>query len=224
MYQGWKDLLFAHWRVPVESLRGRVPAPLVLDLFDGEAWVAVTPFLMTDVHARGLPALPGMSEFPELNFRTYVRLRDRPGVFFFSLDADSTAAVTGARLFYRLPYHSAEMRLIRQGDWIHYQSRRRDANAEFVGRYRPEGEVFEPAEGTLEHFLTERYALYAVLRNGQALRAEIHHPPWRLRAAEAEFERNTIGEASGIVLSQKPALLHYSQLQETLVWPPQIVT
>jgi uncharacterized protein YqjF (DUF2071 family) len=222
MYQGWEDLLFAHWRVSIESLRERIPSPLVLDLFDGQAFVGLVPFVMTGVHARGLPALPGLARFPELNLRTYVRLNEHAGVFFFSLDADNAPAVVTARTFYRLPYHAAAMSAERRGEWIQYRSRRRHGNAEFVARYRPVGDVFVPRPGSLEHFLTERYALFTVLRDGRALRADIHHPPWRLRAAELEIERNTVSEAAGIVLPAGPPLLHFSELQETLVWPPRI--
>jgi len=222
MYQAWKHLLFAHWPVPIESLRGRLPSSLTLDLFEGQAFIGVVPFVMTGVHARGLPPLPGLAEFPELNVRTYVRLRERPGVFFFSLDADNAPAVFTARTFYRLPYHHAEMNVERQGEWIHYSSRRRQGSAGFAGRYRPLGEVFEPRPGTLEHFLTERYTLYTVLRDGRPLRADIHHPRWRLRAAELEIRQNTVAEPSGFALPDRPPLLHYSELQETLVWAPQL--
>src|SRR5262245_21870931 len=108
MAQTWNDLLFAHWPIEPASMRGLVPTQLALDTFDQRCWVSVTPFYMTNVRARGVPALPGLSRFPELNVRTYVMVGNRPGVFFFSLDAGNLAAVWTARKFYRLPYFRAQ--------------------------------------------------------------------------------------------------------------------
>ena len=103
MTQTWHDLLFAHWPVPAESLARLVPSPFELDLFEGRAWLGIVPFVMTNVAPRGVPALPGLSSFPELNVRTYVRVGGRPGVYFFSLDAASVLAVRAARLLLHLP-------------------------------------------------------------------------------------------------------------------------
>lgn len=224
MFQSWRELLFAHWRVPTDVLRALVPAQLELDQFEGSAWLALTPFLLSDLHARGLPPIPGLSEFPEMNLRTYVRYGGRPGIFFFSLDAANAAAVLTARATYRLPYQTADMRMRWDRGWFHYTSRRRDGDAEFVGRYRAIGEAREPVHGTLEYFLTERYALYSVLRNGRVLRGQIHHRPWLLQDAEAEIQQNTVPAAHGISVSQQPELLHFSSRQDTLVWPPEILS
>src|SRR5690606_31714844 len=152
---------------------------------------------------------------PELNVRTYVSVDERPGVYFFSLDAGSRLAVWGARNFFRLPYHHADMEVRREGEWVRYRSRRlasrREAGAGFRARYRPAGETFTAAHGTLEHFLTERYCLYAVLHGGRVLRVDIDHAPWPLQPAEAEIEANTMTEASGIALPDRPPLLHFSR-------------
>src|SRR5437867_5100192 len=103
----WHDLLFLHWPVRPEIIRPLIPNGLELDTFDGAAWIGVVPFRMTGVRLRWLPPLPGISAFPELNVRTYVRVRDRPGVYFFSLDAGSRTAVAMARAWFHLPYFHA---------------------------------------------------------------------------------------------------------------------
>jgi uncharacterized protein YqjF (DUF2071 family) len=235
LFQSWRELLFAHWPLPREVLRPLVPPQLILEEFDGTAWVGQTPFLLTGLRPRLLPSLPGISTFPELNLRTYVRVGDRPGIFFFSLDAASRLAVLGARTLYRLPYFHAEMRIESRAGWIHYRSRRIDdganagtgaapgTGAEFIARYRPDGPIFNAEPGSIEHFLTERYALYVVLRDGKILRGAIHHRPWPLQSAEAEIERDTIPTAHGITLPNRPPLLHFSARQDTLVWPPRLV-
>ncbi len=208
MTQTWNDLLFADWPVTPEALRPHVPSELSLDIFDGTCWIAVTPFYMTGIRARGLPPVPGLSRLPELNVRTYVSAGDKPGVYFFSLDAGNRAAVWGARTFYKLPYFYARMLVQSHGDFISYESHREKCGAEFRGRYRPTAAVRLRDTGTLEHWLSERYCLYTVSR-GDVYRAEIHHAQWPLRDAEAEIEINTMAAAAGIVLPRKltPAAL-----------------
>lgn len=227
MAQSWHDLLFAHWPVPAAQLRRLVPAPLPIDTFQGLAWVGVVPFWMSGVRLRGLPALPGLSAFPELNVRTYVVVDGKPGVYFFSLDAGSPLAVLIARAWYRLPYHYAHMRVDRRDDEVRYVSRRVRSGgpvAEFAARYRPTGSP-EPAEpGTLAHFLTERYCLYTVSRRGHVFRAEIHHPPWALQPAEATILRNTMAAAAGIELPDAPPLLYFANRQEMVAWSPVRLT
>ncbi|HUF12765.1 MAG TPA: DUF2071 domain-containing protein [Longimicrobiales bacterium] len=220
MYQRWERLLFAHWPIDVTELRGLVPPPLVIDQHEGRAWVGITPFHLSELRGRGLPRVPGASSFPELNVRTYVRLGDRPGVFFFSLDAGSLLAVGAARTAYALPYHHANMSIEQHGEWLHYHCAR-DSRAAFEGRYRPVGEEFTAAPGSLEAFLVERYALYTVPRPNRTHRADIHHAPWRIRSAEAEITRNTMADAAGIRLPDRAPLLHYAERQDVVVWPPK---
>ena len=129
MTQTWHDLLFAHWAVDAALLRERVPRALDLDLYEGRGWIGVVPFRMTNVAPRGVPGLPGLSAFPELNVRTYVRVGDKPGVFFFSLDAASRIAVGLARVLFGLPYFTASMNVHRNDGMIRYESRRKSASS-----------------------------------------------------------------------------------------------
>lgn len=225
MGQVWHELLFAHWPIPADRLRTRMPRGLTLDTYDGQAWLGIVPFRMSNVHPRGVPSVPWLSAFPELNVRTYVVAEDRPGVYFFSLDAANPVAVALARSFFHLPYLNARMRCVLTGDTVVYTSHRSDhraAPAELIGTYRPVGPVFVPRPGTLEHWLTERYCLYTEHR-GTLYRGDIHHVPWPLQPAEAEFTRNTLARSHGIDLPETAPLLHYSHLQEVVVWPLQTV-
>jgi uncharacterized protein len=219
MTQTWHELLFAHWPLPPELVRPLVPSQLLLDAYQGQCWLAVTPFRMSNVHPRGLPAIPGFSRLPELNVRTYVKFEGKPGVYFFSLDAGLLSAVFAARTFYRLPYFYARMNVASAADEIRYHSLRRvPANAEFRGRYRPGAPAQLRTPGSLEHWLTERYCLYTTAGRS-VYRAEIHHLPWPLQDAEAEFEVNTMAAAAGIALPDVPPLLHFSRKLDVLVWP-----
>src|SRR5215207_8486826 len=146
MTQTWHDLLFTHWPVDPVLLRAKVPESFDVDLFEDRAWIGVIPFHMTNVSPRGVPSLPWLSEFPELNVRTYVRVGDRAGVYFFSLDAGSALAVTAARTLLNLPYHRAEMTVERSGSGIIYHSARSDgSNGHFDATYEPNGTPFQPS-------------------------------------------------------------------------------
>jgi len=219
MTQSWHDLLFAHWPLDPDTLRDKVPAKLPLDLFDGCAWIGVVPFHMTNVAPRGVPSLPLVSAFPELNVRTYVTLGGKPGVYFFSLDAASTLAVIGARIVFNLPYYRAAMAVQRGPQRVTYRSARRSrTNAQFAASYGPVAPVAEARPGTLEYFLTERYCLYAITRNGETRRLEIHHRQWPLQLADAQMAVNTMTTAVGIMLPRVEPLLHFAKRMDVLTW------
>lgn len=220
MEQTWRDLLFAHWPVLPATLRPHVPPTLHLESFEGTAWLAITPFRMTGVRARGMPALPGLSEFPEINVRTYVSFGGKPGVYFFSLDAANLLAVQAARLAFHLPYFHAEMSAEPFGNGVSYRTRRRETPpAEFEAHYEPEEKMFRALPGTREHFLAERYCLYAV-DEGRVFRAEIHHEPWQLQPARAEIRHNTMGAAIGFFPAEPP-VLHFSRRLKVRIWLPE---
>jgi uncharacterized protein YqjF (DUF2071 family) len=225
MKQRWHDLLFAHWPIAPDKLRALVPSELELDLYDGSAWAAVAPFWMSGIRGRLAPPVPFLNKFCELNVRTYVRYKGIPGVYFFSLDAGSVAAVLGARASYKLPYFHAAMLVRSFGEEFHYSSSRLQMPrpADFHARYRPVSAPRVREKSSIEHFLTERYCLYAVHR-GSVLRAYIHHAPWQLQDAEAEFEINTVAQADGIELPADKPLLHYSRMIEVLVWWPEKIS
>jgi len=219
--QRWQDLLFAHWRVPAEALAARLPPGLALQTFDGSAWLAVVPFRMFGVRGRGLPRVPGLSSFDELNVRTYVERDGRPGVWFFSLDAAQPLAVRAARTAFHLPYLDADMACLPEGEGLRYRSvrtHRGEAPARFEGTYGPVGEVFAARPGSLEHWLTERYCLYAADAANRLYRAEVHHRPWPLQPAWAEIRENTLAAALGLDLGRPPDSLLFSRDIGVVAW------
>lgn len=223
----WEDLLFAHWPVAPDHLRPLLPPGLVLDTFEGEAYLGVVPFRMRRVRPRGLPPLPWLSAFAETNVRTYVRRPDgtRPGVWFVSLDAANPLAVRIARRHFHLPYYDARMRCRCEGETVTYRTvrtHRGEPPVRLEGRYAPGGPVETARPGSLDHWLTERYCFYAHGR-GRLLRGEVHHAPWPLQPASAELTANTLAEPLGVHLDRCPPLLAFARRLDVLVWSPVVV-
>jgi uncharacterized protein YqjF (DUF2071 family) len=226
MHQRWTNLLFAHWPVSAASLRPLLPPSLTLDTYQGVAWVGVIPFHMSNVRPRGIPPLPWVSAFHELNVRTYVRVGERAGIWFFSLDASNPLAVRAARAVVHLPYYDARMRMgvAADGSVVYRSDRthRGAAGASLDASYRPEGEAHHAARGTLEYFLVERYELFSASRRG-LLHVKVAHRPWPLQPASARIVLNTMGEAAGITLEGEPAHLHFARRLDVRVWLPSSV-
>ena len=220
--QSWRDLLFLHWPVPAADLRRLVPPELTVQEFGGTSGVGVVPFRMAGVMRRPLPDLPGVSAFPELNVRLYVEADGRPGVWFLSLDATNPLAVWAARRFFHLPYVRADIAMTPDGDGVHFASQRRGHPARFAARYRPTGDASTAAAGTVEHWLTERYCLYARRPDGAILRNDVHHVPWPLQSAEAEVETNTMLDAHGLSADGAP-LCHFARRIDVVVWDAERV-
>ena len=220
MGQTWENLLFAHWAVEPAELRRLLPTGLPLDVRDGKAWLGITPFKVVGLRLRGLLPFPVVSNFLELNVRTYVTLDGKPGIWFFSLDAGSPLAVEAARRAYRLPYFRADMTARAFGSRIEYVSSRVEADAvpaTFSGTYEARGPEFNAAADTLEYFLTERYCLYAE-HEGQLFRAEIHHAPWPLREAELQLQLNSM-PPPGVELPDEDPHLLLAPRQDVVIWP-----
>lgn len=234
MFMRWEMLAFLHWPVDPGILRPMIPDALELDTFNGFAWVGVVPFLMRDTRPRYLPAIPGLSTFPELNVRTYVSTpapdgasdaQRKPGVWFFSLDAANRVAVETARRTFFLPYLHASMTCDHQRDGsVRFTSVRRDSralDARFEAVYRPTAPPSLARAGSLDWFLTERYCLYAQhARRGHILRGDIHHMPWSLQPCEIDIDDNDVAAAAGITVdgATNPPVVHYAASLDVVAW------
>ena len=205
VHMTWADIAFAHWRVPVDTMRRLVPAELELDTHDGDAWVGLIPFTMQDCRFRGVPPLPGLGRFLECNVRTYVRHRGVPGVWFFSLDAASRLAVIGGRVIWGLNYRLARFERRVEGGTIRYGLSRHKGDGAGRLDWTPGAALPPHGPGSLEHFLVERYHLYA-LRHGKLLRGRVDHEPWPLRTATAAEIDPGLVAAAGIEVEGEPVM------------------
>lgn len=230
MKQTWSDLLFLHWRVSAKELRPLVPERLEIDTLHGEAWVGLVPFTVSGARPRFVPPLPFVSSFHEVNVRTYVHHQGRdPGVWFFSLDAANRLVVKAAKILYHLPYRYADIDLTVQEHTevptepkprrLHFVSRRQaDMPPDVDVRYGP-GDVPRPAPpGTLEHFLAERYVLYAT-HERRLFRARVHHVPYPLQPGVVEHLRERLVAAAQIQRPDSEPLAHYAAGVDVDIWP-----
>ena len=221
MRMRWCDLLFAHWAVEATVLRRLLPEGLALDLLNGRAYVGAVPFRMENIAPRGVPAIPGLHAFPELNLRTYVTAGGKPGVWFFSLDAGQKLGVRIARRLFHLPYFDAKFEVAGVREEVKYsalRTHRGAIKADFSASYHPVGPVFRSEPGTLASWLTDRYCLYAADLAGQLFRGDIDHEPWPLQLAEADVQANTLGDWLGIEMRGAPDTLHFAKSLEVKAW------
>ncbi|HUE83120.1 MAG TPA: DUF2071 domain-containing protein [Pyrinomonadaceae bacterium] len=221
MHQNWGKLLFMHWPIDAGLLRPLIPPALEIDTYDGSAWIAIVPFTMWDIRPLPpyMPPVPGLAAMHELNVRTYVQIDGEPGVWFFSLDCNSRAAVLAARTFFFLPYYNADIDLKQEGQTIDYTLKRTDSpSAAFSARWEIGAPLPTAEPGSLEFFLTERYCLYSA-RKEKIYRARIQHQPWPLQRAEVSAFSSTIIEASGLPELTSEPLLHYAEELSVEIWP-----
>jgi len=233
LHQNWHHLLFLHWQVPVDDLQRMIPPELTIDTFEGKAYVGLVPFTLTGVRPVMAPPLPWISTFHEVNVRTYVHLAGRdPGVWFFSLDASSNIAVAAARAAYKLPYFHSQIEFSVTNDplpAVDFDAHRDDEKGQKPAngriRYTPmDGIVAAASPGTIEHFLIERYILYASDGDHHVHRARVHHQPYPVQRADLLECEETLVWAAGIRRPQDSPLKHYARELNVKVYPLERVT
>lgn len=224
MHQKWRDALFIHWPVDPQVLRGLIPQPLSIDTFDGQAWIGITPFKVESARPKFMPMLAWLSDFHEVNVRTYVHLNGAPGVWFFSLDANSRMVVSGARALVNLPYRHADIAVTSRDGRFDWRCRRDDAEAPgtFEATWTVGAKLPAPEPGSLAFFLVERYALYTT--KGQAIeQGRVFHSPWLLREATVTKLSASLVKASGLPEPGKEIVVHASPGVEVDLWPVESV-
>jgi len=210
MYQKWRDLLFLHWAFEPALIQQTLPPGLRVDCFDGQAYVGIVPFFMRDIRPRFLPSVPWISNFLELNVRTYVfDEKGTPGVWFYSLDCSQPVAVWLARTFFRLPYFWASMRspqnqLMTPQQETVYFSQRRGEGAGSRYRYRGEGELKTAVPETLEFFLVERYILFSPLAHDGLGSGQVVHAPYTFSNASVPEWDGIPLQLAGLPLPNRP--------------------
>jgi uncharacterized protein YqjF (DUF2071 family) len=205
MHQSWRELLFLHWDFPPDVIQQTLPRGLTVDTFEDRAWLGIVPFFMRDIRPRWSPCIPGISNFQEVNLRTYVYdEKGTPGVWFFSLDANQRLGVWWGRTLYSLPYHAARMRSVcdRSTGRVSFTSQRRGTPASQTCRYdyQPSGAPRSAQPGTLEFFLVERYVLFAGSSQGVNWSVQVAHAPYEISDVDLRHWDEHLIELSGLPL------------------------
>jgi uncharacterized protein YqjF (DUF2071 family) len=232
--QSWNDVLLMHFAVEPHLLRRLVPDGLTLELYDGMAWLTVASLCISHVRPSGVPPMPGISYFSQVNLSTYVTAEGKPGIYYLSGDTTNLSAVWIARMFLRLQYWHASIQVSgatvknrKSADAaIRFHASRLHGPAAVGGpatlelAYTPLGEVQWARASSLDEFLVERYCVYSWFGR-RYYRIETHHLPWPLQAAHVELRVNTMAEPLGLVLPAQPDLCHYSRALKMLTWAPE---
>lgn len=211
-YQSWRNLLFIHWRVNADAIQALLPDGLTIETFDGAAWVGLVPFSMERVRPWWSPPVPGVSWFLETNVRTYVRhVSGQTGVWFFSLDANHRLAVSVARRFWNLNYVLSDLQLKLDGGQIRCTGNRihlPDADYNIAAEIDTAAQLTQAAEGSLDHFLLERYHLFARRPDGKFFVGQVHHEPYSYRPVTSLQLKQTMLAANGCDMTDDKAPDH----------------
>ena len=211
LVQQWRYLTFMHWEVSPKLLYPYLPKGIELDLFEGKGYIGLIPFLMKDVHPRLLFPVDGISNFPEFNIRTYVKVKNKPGVFFLTLDAQSYITCLYAPYAYGLPYNYCKGNITVENKKYIWNSYRRKRGFELSGFSMIKSEAIIPDKGSLEEFLFERYCLFSI-RNKKICIGYTKHNPWSVHRAHAKLVTNNLTKSFklGIKNLLEPELVHIS--------------
>jgi uncharacterized protein len=209
-YQEWHDVIFAHWKLPVPVLQPLIPVGLELDLYEGDAWVSLVAFSIVGLRPRYFPSLSLLSDFHEINLRTYVTRNGKPGIYFFSLEAEKLGSSLMSKLISGLPYMKSS--ISRKANL--YESENEKMGFRLSISYRPQGKVRE--KSPLERWLLERYCLFHHL-SGRMYGIDIHHMEWPMQDLEIEKQDIQYRLAGNTGLGE-PDLFHYAEGVQVLTW------
>jgi hypothetical protein len=211
--QHWRDLLFAHWRIPARTLRPLVPAELDLDTWEGTAWVTAVAFRLEQVRVSWFPACRLVPNFVELNLRTHVRRRGEPAIYFVSMHANSRIGVTLGRWFTPLPYAFAPIDYTDSSKFWRFHAHQRSARSReplFRAEFQPNAPLENVDARSLDGWLLERYVAFNSWRRGKLYRMTAQHPPWQAQTLRAQVTARALGQPWAMDLGRAPDLCHFS--------------
>ncbi len=209
-YQEWNNAIFLHWQVELTELEKVVPKELEIDLFEGKPWVSVVAFTMEKIRPKNLPSFPPISDFDEINIRTYVKSNNKPGVYFLSIEGGKKLSCIVAKGMSELPYRFSK---IKRSQNL-YKSSNSEFNDKLNIEFTIEKELKEKTE--LDKWLTERYALFQDTEKS-INEFEIHHLEWpineiKLKTVDFDYPR------FGKLIKNEPNKIQYSKGVKVIAW------
>ncbi|WP_109831792.1 YqjF family protein [Reichenbachiella versicolor] len=210
-YQEWNQVVFLHWKVSQSILRKFVPEHLEIDLYQNQAWISLVVFRMDNIRPRLLPSFPPISNFDEINIRTYVQQNGKSGVYFLSIEASKRLSTLIAKNLSELPYRYSS---INRNSLSNFSSKNTNYNDHLNFTYEVKNET--PKKSELDLWLTERYALFQTSRYGLN-KFEIHHIEWpikNIKLSTLKYHYSRFLE----LFSGEPNLVHFSEGVQVLAW------
>jgi uncharacterized protein len=210
-YQEWNNALFLHWEIPFDTLRKYVPARLHIDSYDGKYYISLVAFTMQKIRPKNLPAVKFISDFHEINLRTYIDNDNRKGVYFLNIEAEKHLSAFIAKKLSGLPYEKAIIKRTRNTYNSKNSVKKFSLDAEFEVKQR----LLNKSD--LDKWLTERYCLY-VDTNRSLFRYDIHHKEWELKNVvikklDLSYQ---VGDIS--IKGKQPGFIHYSDGVKVIAW------
>jgi len=214
-YQQWHNTVFLHWSLPNKKIKELLPPNLELDTFDGNAWISLVAFEVQKMRVHYLPPFPYVSNFKEINVRTYVTHNGIKGIYMFSIETDKLIEVLLTRIFIGLPYKKSNIK--KSSHKI--LSFNKQNNYQLDLSYKPI-EV-STIKTKLDYWLTERHALYNY-KESQLYRHDIHHKEWQLNEVDISvWDINY--NFKDLSLTINPDKVHFAKKIQVLLWGRKIV-
>lgn len=207
-YQEWENVVFLHWQVAIEDLKEFVPDSLTIDLYEGRAWVSLLIFDLKNMRPKFLPAFPPISNFYEINLRTYVSAENKGGIYFLKLEASNLISAKLAKILTKLPYVHSHLK--REPNSIIATNKKLSSNLQLdyeIGSLKEKKDI--------DSWLMERYVLFQV-DNAGIHKIEIHHFEWNTYKL---YIKNLVCNYPKFQkLINPPALTHYSTGVQVVGW------
>lgn len=160
--------------------------------------------------------MPFISDFHEINLRTYIDNDDKKGVYFLNIEAEKRLSSFIARSLSGLPYEKANIKRTNNT----YKSSNYKKGFHLDTEYEVKNQLENKTD--LDSWLTERYCLYLDKRN-KLYHYTIHHKEWTIHKVELK-RINLRYKAGDMNLSDTPpALAHYSDGVKVLAWKKEIL-
>jgi uncharacterized protein YqjF (DUF2071 family) len=221
----WSNLILLTYDVQASLVSPLLPNDVEPDLMDGRAQVSLIAFDFVDTRVRGR-RIPGFVDFPEINFRTYVRQGDRRGVVAIRELVPSPLAAAIGRLRFNEPFRATPMesRTTSMGDELVVEHRWRwKEGHHFVRMTADQSSVPAATEGPAHQLLGRRWA-YGRNRRGEPIVLRVEHPDWALRRVRTlDFEVDyaaLYGPEWAVLNGRQPNSAHLAVGSAISIFPP----
>ena len=219
-YQEWNDALFLHWKIEESELQKLTPTNKAIDKFEEETWISIVAFTMEKIRPRNLPSISFISNFVEINVRTYFTQENKQGVFFLNIEAQKEISTFIAKQLSGLPYEKSVIERGEKRNIKYFTSKNKNKNFRLEAKFKVGQELTN--KSALDNWLAERYCLYLHSKN-ETYRFEIQHEPWKIFNVEI-IELTTDYKFGNIDLNRKPDLIRYSNGVKVLAWDKEKLT